>query len=207
MPRRQNPQMHLFESMAAAFDATDDPAFQNPAPANPSFFLANLLRQAEAGTGRIFRGRLVAHRARQRRARHQAECLWLLKGFERITDCPTDKFRSKLLASALRYREESTACLIDESDAVSNIKWQSRRPWPQTKGAKAWVAQAEARGGCCRRSPRGAVVPRTALSEASGRWGLVRPVRSRRPIADRDHPGVVFYHVLCATVEADAVLS
>ena len=31
MPRRQNPQMHLFEVMIAAFDATHDPVFQNRA--------------------------------------------------------------------------------------------------------------------------------------------------------------------------------
>jgi mannose/cellobiose epimerase-like protein (N-acyl-D-glucosamine 2-epimerase family) len=31
LPRRQNPQMHLFEAMIATFDATGDPVFQNRA--------------------------------------------------------------------------------------------------------------------------------------------------------------------------------
>ncbi|WP_336348253.1 AGE family epimerase/isomerase, partial [Pseudomonas monsensis] len=42
MPRRQNPQMHLFEAMIACFDATHDLSFQNRAGDFFALFLANL---------------------------------------------------------------------------------------------------------------------------------------------------------------------
>ena len=75
---------------------------------------------------------------------HQAEWAWLLKGFERITGCPTGRYRGELLASALRYRDEATGCLVDEGNAAGDIKRHTRRLWPQTEIAKAWIAQAEA---------------------------------------------------------------
>ena len=73
----------------------------------------------------------------------QAEWAWLLKGFERITGCPTGRFRGELLASALRYRDEATGCLVDEGDTAGNVRRHTRRLWPQTEIAKAWIAQAE----------------------------------------------------------------
>ncbi len=51
--------------------------------------------------------------------------MWLLKGFERITGCPTGRYRAELLTSALRYRDEATGCLVDEGDASGNIKRHS----------------------------------------------------------------------------------
>src|SRR4029078_4035115 len=74
---------------------------------------------------------------------HQAEWVWLLKGFERITGCPTGQRRAELLATALRYRDEATGCLVDEGDATGKIRPHTRRLWPQTKVAKAGIAKAE----------------------------------------------------------------
>jgi mannose/cellobiose epimerase-like protein (N-acyl-D-glucosamine 2-epimerase family) len=58
---------------------------------------------------------------------HQAEWVWLLKGFERITGCPTAQHRGELLASALRFRETSTGLLIDEGNAEGRIHKSSKR--------------------------------------------------------------------------------
>src|ERR1700677_3704341 len=74
---------------------------------------------------------------------HQAEWVWLLKGFERITGCPTGKQRAALLASALRYRDDVTGCLWDEGNMDGSIRKCPRRGWPQTEIAKAWIVQAE----------------------------------------------------------------
>ena len=54
------------------------------------------------------------------------------------------RYRGELLASALRYRDEATGCLVDEGNAAGDIKRHTRRLWPQTEIAKAWIAQAEA---------------------------------------------------------------
>jgi mannose/cellobiose epimerase-like protein (N-acyl-D-glucosamine 2-epimerase family) len=70
--------------------------------------------------------------------------VWLLKGFERITNCATGNYRTALLASALRYGDGATGCLVDEGNADGSIRKSTRRLWPQTEIAKAWIAQAEA---------------------------------------------------------------
>jgi hypothetical protein len=49
-----------------------------------------------------------------------------------------------LLSSALLYRDDVTGRLFDEGDADGNIRKFTRRCWPQTEIAKAWIAQAEA---------------------------------------------------------------
>src|SRR6201995_432947 len=143
MPRRQNPQMHLFESMIAAFDATHEAVFQNRAGEFFALFLANLYDKQKQVLGEYFEDDWSRIEPVSVEPGHQAEWVWLLKGFERITGCPTGRFRSELLASALRYRDEATGCLIGEGDAAGHIKRHSRRCWPQTEIAKAWIAQAE----------------------------------------------------------------
>src|SRR5215207_6216314 len=54
LPRRQNPHMHLFEAMIAAFDATHDLAFQNRAGNFFSLFLANLYDKQRQVLGEYF---------------------------------------------------------------------------------------------------------------------------------------------------------
>jgi mannose-6-phosphate isomerase len=207
MPRRQNSQMHLFEAMIAAFDASHDMASQNRAGEFFALFLANLYDKQKQVLGEYFEDDWSRIEPVSVEPGHQAEWVWLLKGFERITGCPTGRYRSELLASALRYRDEATGCLIDEGDAAGNIKRHGRRLWPQTEIAKAWIAQAEA-------GEAGAAdEARAALSRLEQHY-------LRHPVAggwynqfDRDGrsliatiPASSFYHVLCATVEAEQVL-
>jgi mannose/cellobiose epimerase-like protein (N-acyl-D-glucosamine 2-epimerase family) len=208
MPRRQNPQMHLFESMIAAFDATHDIVFQQRAGEFFALFFANLYDKQKQVLGEYFEDDWSRIEPVSVEPGHQAEWVWLLKGFERITGCPTGKFRGELLAAALRYRDESTGCLIDEGDAVGNTRRHSRRLWPQTELAKAWIAQAEA-------GEAGAAEEARAALSRFERHYLRHPVRGGwYDQFDRDGRSLVatipassFYHVLCATAEADAVLS
>jgi mannose/cellobiose epimerase-like protein (N-acyl-D-glucosamine 2-epimerase family) len=139
---------------------------------------------------------------------HQAEWTWLLKGFERITGCPTGRPRGELLATALRYQDAATGCLIDAGDTAGNITRDTRRLWPQTEIAKAWIAQAES-------GEEGAAdQARAALARLERHY-------LRHPVAggwydqfDRDGTSLVatipassFYHVLCAVTEAEQVIS
>lgn len=207
MPRRQNPQMHLFESMIAAFDATHDAAFQQRAGEFFALFMANLYDKQQHVLGEYFEEDWSKIEPVSVEPGHQAEWVWLLKGFERITGCPTGRHRADLLASALRYRDEATGCLVDEGDAAGNIRRHSRRCWPQTEIAKAWIAQAEA-------GEAGAAdEARVALSRLERHY-------LRHPVAggwydqfDREGRSLVatipassFYHILCATAEAEQVL-
>ena len=68
LPRRQNPHMHLFEAMIAAFDATHDLVFQNRA----GNFFACFWPTSTTSSGRCLAStlrKIFEDRARQRRAR------------------------------------------------------------------------------------------------------------------------------------------
>jgi mannose-6-phosphate isomerase len=207
LPLRQNPQMHLFEAMIAAFDATHDMAFQQRAGEFFALFLANLYDKQARVLGEYFEEDWSKISPVSVEPGHQAEWVWLLKGFERITGCPTVRYRDELLASALRYRDEVTGCLVDEGDVEGRIRRPSRRLWPQTEMAKAWIAQAEA-------GEAGAVDKARLSLSLLERHYLSHPVAGGwYDQFDRDGKSLVatipassFYHVLCAVTEAEQVL-
>jgi mannose/cellobiose epimerase-like protein (N-acyl-D-glucosamine 2-epimerase family) len=208
MPRRQNPQMHLFEAMIAAFDATHDTVFQNRAGDFFALFLANLYDKQKKVLGEYFEDDWSRIEPVSVEPGHQAEWVWLLKGFERITGCPTGRFRSELLASALRYRDEATGCLVDEGNAAGEIKRHSRRLWPQTEIAKAWIAQAESGEAGAADEARAALarLERHYLNHpVAGGWYDQFDREGNSLVATI--PASSFYHVLCAVVEAEAVLA
>jgi len=207
LPRRQNPQMHLFEAMIALFDATHDLVFQQRAGDFYGLFVANLYDKQTQALGEYFEEDWSRIEPVVVEPGHQAEWVWLLRGFERITGCPTGRPRSELLATALRYQDAATGCLIDVGDTAGNITQHTRRLWPQTEIAKAWIAQAES-------GEEGAAdKARAALAQLERHY-------LRHPVAggwydqfDRDGTSLVatipassFYHVLCAVTEADQVL-
>lgn len=207
MPRRQNPHMHLFEAMIAAFDATHDMAFQQRAGEFFALFLANLYDKQTHVLGEYFEEDWSKIAPVVVEPGHQAEWVWLLKGFERITGCPTGRHRGELLASTLRYRDEATGCLVDQGDTEGNIRRHTRRLWPQTEIAKAWIAQAEAGVGGAADEARAALarLERHHLSHpATGGWydQLDRDGKSLSATI----PASSFYHVLCAVTEAEQVL-
>ena len=206
LPRRQNPQMHLFEAMIAAFDATHDALFQQRAGELFALFTTNLYDKQKNILGEYFEDDWSAIQPHQVEPGHQAEWVWLLKGFERITSCPTAQYRTQLLTSALRYTD-ATGCLIDEGSADGTILKSTRRCWPQTEIAKAWIAQAEAGDA---EAPREA---RAALMRLQRHY-LNHPVAGGwyDQFDENDHslvdwmPASTFYHVLCAVSEAERVL-
>jgi mannose-6-phosphate isomerase len=207
MPRRQNPQMHLFEAMIATFDATHEAVFQNRAGDFYALFLANLYDKQKRVLGEYFEEDWAKIEPVSVEPGHQAEWVWLLKGFERITGCPTGRPRGELMESALRYREATTGCLIDEGDAEGRIRRGTRRLWPQTEMAKAWIAQAEGGEAGAADEARAALVrlERHYLSHAvAGGWydQFDRDGKSLVPTI----PASSFYHVLCAVAEAEQVL-
>ena len=207
LPRRQNPQMHLFEAMIATFDALGGPAYQTLARELYDLFIAKLYDS---------KNQILAENFEQDWSRlepvsvepgHQAEWVWLLKGFERITSCPTGRYRSELLRSALRYRDDVTGCLFDEGNSDGTIRKFTRRCWPQTEIAKAWIAQAEAG------EPGASDEARNALARLYRHY-LHHPVlggwydqfdRENRSLVEWI-PGSSFYHIFCAAAEAERVL-
>jgi mannose-6-phosphate isomerase len=208
LPRRQNPHMHLFEAMIALFDATHDAGFQNRAGEFFSLLLAHFYDQRTQALGEYFEEDWSRIRPVSVEPGHQAEWVWLLKGFERITGCPTGRHRSELLTSALRYCDERTGCLVDEGNAEGTITRSSRRCWPQTEIAKAWIAQAEAG------EASAADAARAALKRLE-KFYLRHPVKggwyehfdSDGCLVTDAIPASSLYHILGAVFEADRVLA
>jgi mannose/cellobiose epimerase-like protein (N-acyl-D-glucosamine 2-epimerase family) len=207
LPRRQNPHMHLFEALIATFDATGDLAYQTRAGEIYALFVASFYNPRRQVLTEYFEDDWSNIEPVSVEPGHQAEWVWLLKGFERITGCPTGRHRAQLLATALRYREASTGCLFDEGDADGNVRRFTRRCWPQTEIAKAWIAQAESG------EPGAADEARNALARLHLHY-LRHPVRGGwYDQFDRDNRSLVdlipassFYHILCALAEAERVL-
>jgi mannose/cellobiose epimerase-like protein (N-acyl-D-glucosamine 2-epimerase family) len=208
MPRRQNPHMHLFEAMIAAFDATHDLSFQNRAGEFFALFLANLYDKQKRVLGEYFEEDWSKIEPVSVEPGHQAEWVWLLKGFERITGCPTGRYRAELLETAVRCYDTASGCLIDEADVDGNTRRHSRRLWPQTEIAKAWIAQAESGEAGAADRARAALVrlERHYLSHpVRGGW-YDQFDREGKSLVDTI-PASSFYHVLCAVAEAEQVLA
>ncbi|MGM4961901.1 AGE family epimerase/isomerase [Tardiphaga sp. 1201_B9_N1_1] len=206
MPRRQNPQMHLLEAFIVGFDATHDQAFQARAGDLFGLFTSSLFDAKKGVLGEYFEQDWSRIEPVSVEPGHQAEWVWLLKGFERITGCPTGKQRAALLESALRYRD-ATGCLVDEGDAEGNIVKATRRCWPQTEIIKAFVAQAES-------GVEGAADEARAALMRLDKYYLQHPVKGGwydqfdgegRSLVDTI-PASSFYHILCAVAEAERVL-
>jgi mannose-6-phosphate isomerase len=207
LPRRQNPHMHLFEAMIAAFDATDDSAFQSRAGDLFGLFVSSLYDGKTQVLGEYFEQDWSRIEPVVVEPGHQAEWVWLLKNFERITGCPTGHYRALLLASSLRYCDP-TGCLTDEGDAAGAIRKSSRRCWPQTEIVKAWIAQAQD-------GEVGAAVQAHVALVRLHRYYLQHPVvggwydqfdSEGNSLVDTI-PASSFYHVLCAVAEADQFLA
>ena len=191
MPRRQNPQMHLFEAMIAAFDATHDMVFQQRAGELFGLFSANLYDRQKRVVGEYFEDDWSRIEPVVVEPGHQAEWVWLLKGFERITGCPTSRPRGELLETALKYRD-AAGCVVDEGRR--RRQHQTAQPAPMAANRNGQGVDRAGRSRRSRRCGRGArriVTPRTALPAASRCRRLVRSVRRRRPIDGCHHPGVV----------------
>jgi mannose/cellobiose epimerase-like protein (N-acyl-D-glucosamine 2-epimerase family) len=206
MPRRQNPQMHLFESMIALFDATGDAVFQNRAGDFFGLFVGNLFDQRTQVLGEYFEEDWSRINPVVVEPGHLAEWTWLLKGFERITGCPTARHRAALMASLLRYRD-AAGCLVDEGNAEGEITRASRRCWPQTEFAKAWIAQAESGEAGADEQARAALrLLKTHYLDHPVRGGWYDKFDADgRSVVDYI-PASSFYHVLCAVSEAEQVL-
>ena len=208
LPRRQNPQMHMFEAMIALYEATGEPQFQNRAGDFFGLFAANFFDQQTQTLGEYFEDDWAAIKPGVVEPGHQAEWVWLLRGFERNTGCPTARFRSSLLKSALRYQDPSTGFLVDEGDPTGRVTRSTRRLWPQTELAKAWIAQAETAEEGAEAEARSALVRlfiHYLNHPVAGCWYDQFDEEGRSLVGFV--PASSFYHIICAAAEAEAVLT
>jgi mannose-6-phosphate isomerase len=202
-PRRQNPHMHLFEAMIAAFDATGDASFKTRATELFDLFAAKFYDEDRRVLAEYFEDDWAWIEPVRVEPGHQAEWVWLLGNYQRLTGCSTTRYRIELMASTLRYRDASGA-LVDEGDSTGRITKSTRRFWPQTEFAKAWTTQANDG------EPDAPDRAREALGRLRSQY-LGHPVRggwydqfdqNGRSLVETI-PASTFYHLLVAVFEAD----
>lgn len=207
LPRRQNPHMHLFEAMLTLHEAIAFPGaleraarlramlterFLQPAPQLLEFF-DDAWRPAPGAAGRIVE------------PGHQAEWCWLLRRYEKAVGLAPGALPSALIDAAEATAEPSTGFLIDEASADGSSSRKSRRLWPQTEWAKAWLSeQGVGREGASEKATH-------ALHQLT-KFYLGRPLPggwidqfddSGRPMVDTI-PASTLYHIFTTAVEADA---
>lgn len=207
LPRRQNPHMHLFEAMIALFDATGDQAFQTRAGEIFALFVSSFYDPQARVLGEYYEQDWSKIPPVCVEPGHQAEWVWLLKEFERITGCPTTRYRAALLPSALRYRDARTGCLVDEGDAGGAVTKATRRLWPQTEIVKALLTEAEAGTVGAKVEAQDAIdrLLRHYLDHpVAGGWYDQFDAEGRSLVSTI--PASSFYHILCAAAEAERVL-
>ncbi len=137
---------------------------------------------------------------------HQAEWAWLLRKHDRLSGSQPNALASELLRSALRWADPKTGFLIDEAEREGSARRTSRRTWPQTELAKAWIAEAEV-------GKSGAGKNATAVLRSLADHYLDKPFIGGTDQFDQDGraltkhvPASTFYHIFCAAAEADRVL-
>ena len=209
LPRRQNPHMHLFEAMLALHETIAYPGaleragklramlterFLQPAPVLREFF-DDGWRLATGDRGRIVE------------PGHQAEWCWLLRRHERMAGLAPEDLPSALIDAAEATADPATGFLIDEASSDGTPSRRSRRLWPQTEWAKAWLSEQRA-------GREGAQAKAThALNQLSTHY-LGQPLPGcwidqmdhlGRPMVDTI-PASTLYHVFAAAVEADAAI-
>ena len=209
-PRRQNPHMHAFEAMLAMHETIAHPqamarAQRLLAMMNDKFFdrQTNTLGEYFTDAWTLVPGA----DGDCIEPGHQAEWAWLLRRYERLCGLPPGPLAATLLQSALRWRDPKTGLLIDEADRNGPVRRSSRRTWPQTELAKAWIAEVEV-------GTPGAAGKAVAVLQAltdhyldtpyAGGWTDQFDENGRALTVHI--PASTFYHVFCAIAEADRVL-
>jgi mannose-6-phosphate isomerase len=211
LPRRQNPHMHAFEAMLALHETNSRPdglkrarrllgllegTFFDPKTRTITEYFGQDWSSVSGSEGLSVE------------PGHFAEWAWLLRRHERFSDAPWGPLSTDLLESALRWADPKTGFLVDEADARGPVRRATRRAWPQTELAKAWMGEAEA-------GRIGAKEKALLALDALKTHYLDQPLiggwtdqfdGAGCPISDLI-PASTFYHVFCAIAEADRVLS
>jgi mannose-6-phosphate isomerase len=210
LPRRQNPHMHVFEALLALHETTAHPQALPRARAMVGLLEERFI-DPQTRTIREFFDHgwaPVAGAAGDHiEPGHHAEWSWLLRKYQRLSGEPTGKLADDLLAVATRFADRRSGLVIDEADRFGAVRKATRRCWPQTELAKAWLSQHEAgRAGAAEKAATvlSGVVRHYLAGPVSGAW-YDRIDEHGRPDVTFV-PASTFYHLFGAIAEAHRVL-
>lgn len=210
-PRRQNPHMHGFEAMLAMHETIAHPQALTRVQKLLAMMHNKFFDDRTDTLGEYFTDawtRVPGVDGNCVEPGHQAEWAWLLRKHERLSGLSPGPLATRLLQSALRWSDPKTGLLFDEADRNGPVRRTSRRTWPQTELAKAWIAEAEVNTfGAAERAKAAlqALTDHYLDTPHVGGWTDQFDVHGRALTVHM--PASTFYHVFCAIAEADRVLA
>jgi mannose-6-phosphate isomerase len=203
--RRQNPHMHLFESMLALFEASGEERYLSRARGLFDLFV-RAFYQSDAGALleyfdrdlRPWRGEV----GRVVEPGHHFEWIWLLRRFSRFSGVDSSPQVDGLYGHALRFGAGADGLPFDEVLIDGMPRLRSHRAWPVTEAIKAHVIEAEeGRAGACDRATMFShMLSQRFLLDAPVAGWVDRLDEQGRGVSDF-MPASTFYHVFCAIAE------
>jgi mannose-6-phosphate isomerase len=209
LPRRQNPHMHLYEAMLALHETADHPEAAARAE-RPRIQLESRFLDPQTRTiGEFFDddwrqqadGYVVE-------PGHHAEWSWLLHQHARIAGRAPERLAAHFLAFAAGGADPETGFVFDGVSRSGAPRLRSRRVWPQTELAKAWlVAHERGHAGALEAADRilGAVNRRYLAVPVPGGW-IDKFDEAGAPVGNT-MPASTLYHLFSAAAETHRVLS
>ncbi|WP_179640871.1 AGE family epimerase/isomerase [Sphingomonas guangdongensis] len=202
----QNPHMHLFEAVLAAWEATGEPIFLDRARTLFDLFQQRLFDR-RAGVLREFYDDRWAPAAGSIgeviEPGHHAEWVWLLDQYAQAVGEPLCDEAFRLYDFIERHgRNRAGTLLIDEVRPDGTVTKPSTRSWPQTEALKAELVMARLQDGVS--AARSDAIVATLFNRF-----LAHPVpgcwidwidTDGRPLVDRV-PASTFYHIFLALSE------
>jgi mannose-6-phosphate isomerase len=211
LPRRQNPHMHAFEAMLSLHETIDHPQALKRADRLRTLMLEKFFDRRATAIREFFTdgwmpalgdaGMIIE-------PGHQAEWAWLLRKHERLCGMAAAPLSRQLLETAIAWSDPASGLLVDEVDIRGSVRQRSRKTWPQTELAKAWIAEVEI--GTPGADDKAGLALRQLAQDyhdrpCPGGW-LAQVDDKGRPMSDKI-PASTLYHLFCAISEADRVLA
>jgi mannose/cellobiose epimerase-like protein (N-acyl-D-glucosamine 2-epimerase family) len=203
--RRQNPHMHLFESLIALWECSDEPRFLDRAGELYELFKTRFFLRPQGVLGEYFTAALAPAPGVQGQIvepGHHYEWVWLLRRFQRARGADVDAFADSLYRHADLHGHDREGLVVDELLANGEPRTRSRRTWPVTEAIKANVAEAEVGrpGAAAKALLLTGLLHRHFLNDRYGGGWMDRLDEAGRPATDF-MPASTFYHVICAIDE------
>lgn len=209
LPRRQNPHMHMLEAMLALHETIEHPTALIRAAGLRALLQRRFFDPETRTLGEYFDAdwaptELAAARAVE--PGHHAEWTWLLRRHEDRAGLSRDPLARELLDFAILTARAPGGLLFDEADTRGAPRTATRRLWPQTELAKAWLAECSAgdpgAGPAAERTLR-AFATQYLCACPAGAW--IDRFDASGPAVDHI-PASTLYHLFVAIAEADRVL-
>jgi mannose/cellobiose epimerase-like protein (N-acyl-D-glucosamine 2-epimerase family) len=209
--RRQNPHMHLFESVIALYQATGDLKYLARGAELFDLFSAHFFQPITGSLCEYFiedLDPLPDARGRVTEPGHHYEWVWLLRGFQRASGRDVGTFCAALYDHADRHGWDTEGFVVDEVETSGAVLKASRRSWPHTEALKANIVEGEiGREGCDKRA---AACVTQLMNTFVGRpvpGGWIDHVDPMgRPIVTMI-PASTLYHLFMAVAESARVTS